>query len=1220
MISVSQNLNAQTTYYWVGGTTATDPGTTSNWNTVLGGGGSPPASVSNANIFIVDGSDVSSTAGLQTGTVQFSMGRNRAVGKLVLQNGATVTVASSSGTRTLTIGNLTGVDFQVDAGCTITQNSGATIKFTASSSAELSGTHSVTSGTGRVLNLTSTTFTIKNGGNLSITGTLTISSTTFAVESGGTFTDNRTSALIPTGTWDPNSTVEIKGYTSETTTPTGITQALGNLVWNCASQTSTVPLNSAMELHGSLIVTTTSSGTLLVTNSATSRNIIVHGNLSIAAGTLNLGSSSGNGTINLRGDFTMTGGTLTETGSTTASGITFDSTVSQTFTKSAGTISGALLFTVASGATVDFQSILDGASGTFTNSGTMIINHASGITSSGATGQIQTTGTRTYNTNANYHYTGTSSQVFGAGLPSTVNNLLVNNGNTNMSLPATTVNGTLTISSGSLVNMGSNALSGASLLTSGTGVLRTQNTTSTPIPAGRTWSFKVQFDNTSGTQTIPGGTYTKINLANTSGIQTAGGNFSVSDSLEQSGGTLDMATNDLSGAFVASGTGTFTTQSTSTTPYPSNVNWPYTVTINGSANQTVRGGTYTTLNISNANTASLKSGENATVSTNLNLSSGKFDLNGNTLTLNGDFNGTSTNCLVGSATSNLTIGGSGALSSNLFFAQTAASDSGLFNLTINRSSQTITLGSKLKLFGTLTPTAGTLATGGNLVLASTSSGTARISSGACTTCSYISGNVTVQRFIPSVSRSWRFLAANVSSRTFADWQNEIHITGTGGASNGFDATSTNYPSIYSYDETATGNLNQGWTAPTSTSNSIVVGKGYRVFIRGTRDSTRLNGNNSTQDAVTLDLVGAVNTGDQILSPTFTSNSGSADDGWNLLGNPYPCEIDWNNYYDNFSSNYSNIDPTVYIYDPNFNQYSSFNALSNVGLNAMSGNSIIPSGAAFFVKANAASPTLKFTETCKSNGTSPAVFKTGGPEVFTITLMGDSVSRDQMALIYNENAASNKDQYDIIKMYGANVNIASMTEDGSFLALNSKPFNGSSDTVKLSLGFATSGDYTLDLQNAGAWIPDSCDGFFIDKFTGDKSNLLETGAYSFNVDLSNAATFGNERFMLVIAKQIADTTGDTTHNALIELNRNQYSGKLKIYPVATNDYTTLSSDSKLLGKTEIVLFNSTGMRVMSLQPNFEQGKINLDLTAIKPGLYYIQTQTNRGTYINKVVKY
>lgn len=70
-----------------------------------------------------------------------------------------------------------------------------------------------------------------------------------------------------------------------------------------------------------------------------------------------------------------------------------------------------------------------GINNTFTlNSGaTLKIGSTNGITASGASGNIQVAGTRTFDTAANYVYLGTAGQVTGTGLPATVNSLTISN-------------------------------------------------------------------------------------------------------------------------------------------------------------------------------------------------------------------------------------------------------------------------------------------------------------------------------------------------------------------------------------------------------------------------------------------------------------------------------------------------------------------------------------------------------------------------------------------------------------------------------------------------------------------------------------------------------------------------------------------------------------------------------------------------------------------------
>jgi hypothetical protein len=97
--------------------------------------------------------------------------------------------------------------------------------------------------------------------------------------------------------------------------------------------------------------------------------------------------------------------------------------------------------------------LTNGGAATFTldPTGTLGITDAAGITSSGATGNIRSTGARAYSTSGNYTYMDNAAQVTGNGLPATVNNLTINN-SAGVTLTGTgvTVNGTLALTAGIL--------------------------------------------------------------------------------------------------------------------------------------------------------------------------------------------------------------------------------------------------------------------------------------------------------------------------------------------------------------------------------------------------------------------------------------------------------------------------------------------------------------------------------------------------------------------------------------------------------------------------------------------------------------------------------------------------------------------------------------------------------------------------------------------------
>jgi len=114
-------VEAQTAYYWVGGTTATSFTSNSNWNTLLNGTGSTRVAAAATDILIFDGSNIGGTVPA-TGTVN-ATATSTNFGQLKLQNNAVVNIGrSTAGSAALTVnGDATATsDLTVDAGCTLT--------------------------------------------------------------------------------------------------------------------------------------------------------------------------------------------------------------------------------------------------------------------------------------------------------------------------------------------------------------------------------------------------------------------------------------------------------------------------------------------------------------------------------------------------------------------------------------------------------------------------------------------------------------------------------------------------------------------------------------------------------------------------------------------------------------------------------------------------------------------------------------------------------------------------------------------------------------------------------------------------------------------------------------------------------------------------------------------------------------------------------------------
>ena len=223
-----------------------------------------------------------------------------------------------------------------------------------------------------------------------------------------------------------------------------------------------------MSVAGSYIQTGTSSVEMSSAKQKGNRYNVstwsIYGSFILNSGTFDLASIKTNfvtAGLNLYGDASFIGGQL-QRGNTLPQSVATIKFLGNTVQNlvCGATLFGKINFVVGDGTTTTMLNMADQVIsadnlGTFTvndNAGLMI-GSPQGISSSGATGNVQAQGLRTFSANATYIYTGTAAQITGTGLPASVRNVTISNtSSTGVSLVANiTVNNALTFTSGRLI-------------------------------------------------------------------------------------------------------------------------------------------------------------------------------------------------------------------------------------------------------------------------------------------------------------------------------------------------------------------------------------------------------------------------------------------------------------------------------------------------------------------------------------------------------------------------------------------------------------------------------------------------------------------------------------------------------------------------------------------------------------------------------------------------
>jgi hypothetical protein len=429
-------------------------------------------------------------------------------------------------------------------------------------------------------------------------------------------------------------------------------------------------------------------------------------NLTIYSGST-VDRRNGSGTLQIYGGVTNNG-TFTNT-SNQPFPLTFTGSGTHSISGS-GTYSGEVGYVVATGNTIDLgTSVFGGTNATFTvqTGATLITAHPNGIN-----GNLTMTGTISLNTGANYVFNGSAAQVTGTLLPTTVNNLTINN--SSGASPAVTLSGNVTVNGTMTMTQGALSLStytfaygtSASLVYNGTVAQTTGpewlSTMSRPVTISNTSSTGVTLASskvTTSTVTVTSGATLTMG---TSVISGTGGSVTVN-----SGGTLATAnTSGINGSITTTGSNSLSTGANYTFNGTSNqvtgTNLPATVN-----NLTFSNTSQVTLsqNVAVNGAATVTSGTLA-VGTNVISGSGSFTLNSGTTLVTGNtagVNGSVTTSTYSFSTgANYTFNGtSGAQVTGTNFPSTVN------NLTINNSAG-VTWSGPVTVNGSLSVTSGSI--------------------------------------------------------------------------------------------------------------------------------------------------------------------------------------------------------------------------------------------------------------------------------------------------------------------------------------------------------------------------------------------------------------------------------------------------------------------------------------------------------------------------------
>lgn len=617
------------------------------------------------------------------------------------------------------------------------------------------------------------------------------------------------------------------------------------------------------------------------------------------------------------------------------------------------------------------------------------------------------------------------------------------------------------------------------------------------------------------------------------------------------------------------------------------------------------------LKISNGTVLSLVDGGTLTVNESL-VNSGTITLNSGKLRVSNDFTNQGTLNAINSAIE--LFGGN---NQSLTFQNNDV----LKRLELNKTNNTATVsGGVLTITDGFKSISGTLNAAEKIVLKSTNSKTAIVEQSSGGTVN----NIVVERYIPA-KRAYRLLSSPVTSTTsiLYNWQESqnntsslyannsntvagygTHITGSTTGANGFDATQSGNPSLFSYN-----NNSQNWNAITNTnSTTLEAGNPYRLMVRGDR-STDMSTNTPTPTPTILRSRGALKIGNY----TTTSLNATADT-FNLIGNPYQSAVDIKTVL----LNSTNVNPNFYyVWDPKIGGtngrggYVTYSFLTNS--NNVSGSAVDaylqPMQACFVKTLSNGASSVSFQESNKYLPTNENVYRTttSNYPILQLNLFNViSASQDETALdgvmfLFGNQFSNELDANDAGKL-------VNLDENFSVLVSNKNCSVASFDMPNLNTVYPLNltnykGQhyfFKAKLENYHGLTP-----YLLDQYLGTYTPIENNTIYSFSIDSNQATSTDASRFKLVF------------HPNDNEISNN-FDALVTIFPNPSNTGTFTCNYSSLLKNIKIELYNQLGQQIEISQNNSISNQIECKLTHLmQSGIYYIKILSdNGGTIVKK----
>ncbi|NPD47757.1 T9SS type A sorting domain-containing protein [Lentimicrobium sp. S6] len=355
--------------------------------------------------------------------------------------------------------------------------------------------------------------------------------------------------------------------------------------------------------------------------------------------------------------------------------------------------------------------------------------------------------------------------------------------------------------------------------------------------------------------------------------------------------------------------------------------------------------------------------------------------------------------------------------------------------------------------------------------------------------------------------------------------------------------------------------NASWSEITDQASSLTPGRGYGVY---------------TTSKASLAFTGTPNTGNVSVSISYTSVQDSTRDGANLLGNPYPSSIDWDEV-SGFGS--------VYYWDGD--EYLAYPQTGSYG----TGSRYVPPMQGFFIVVPDGDPsTFTFTNAMRTHSGATSYYKSDKSLQNGVLLSAKSGYRDDLLLIRYHPEASQVFDFDRdalkLKAY-----ISGKSEIWSFAGNDELSIDVRNDIERIPLGYKNNlnGNYNIEVKEIGNIGSVELEDTKLNKF-----HNLAASPYHFDWKTTDS----EERFILHLK-----ATG--TEELVVQ--------DVQVYTANGQVYVRMDDAEEF---DEIMVYDLAGRLVYENNLS-KQNLQSFDLSHLQ-GAYLVQLVSSNGTLVEKVI--